>query len=75
MCLAMCVWTKVSGVVYGCYQRDIGAWGREHAGAVFTWRSVGVEPDQLYEALREAHPGMAIQGGFMREDCQRLFHD
>lgn len=75
MCLAMCVWTKVSGVVYGCYQRDIGAWGAGHANSTFTWRSVRMEPDELYEALREAHPDMAIAGGFMREECLVLFHE
>lgn len=75
MCLAMCVWTKVSGVVYGCSQADIGAWGREHAGPVFTWRSVRIEPDELYQSLRDAHPTMAIQGGFLREECRALFHD
>ena len=75
MCLAMCVWTKVSGVVYGCFQRDIAAWGREHSGPVFTWRSVRIEPDQLYQFLREAHPEMAIAGGFMRDKCMELFHE
>ena len=75
MCLAMCVWTKVSGVVYGCSQADIGNWGRQHAGKVFTWRSVKIEPDELYDSLREAHPTMAIQGGFLREECQALFHE
>jgi tRNA(Arg) A34 adenosine deaminase TadA len=75
MCLAMCVWCKISAVVYGCYQSDIGAWGREHSGPVFTWRSVRIEPDELYQSLREAHPSMAIQGGFEREECLTLFHD
>jgi tRNA(Arg) A34 adenosine deaminase TadA len=75
MCLAMCVWAKVSGVVYGCYQSDIGEWGRTHSGAVFTWRSVKIEPDELYQSLREAHPTMAILGGFQREECLTLFHD
>lgn len=75
MCLSMCVWTKVSGVVYGCYQEDIGNWGRKHGGALFTWRSVRIEPDELYESLREAHPDMAIQPGFMREECRDLFHE
>jgi guanine deaminase len=75
MCLAMCVWTKLSGLVYGCYQRDIGVWGREHSGPVFTWRSVRIEPDELYESLREAHPAMAIAGGVMREECLELFHE
>ncbi|HUF56727.1 MAG TPA: hypothetical protein VMM55_09235, partial [Thermohalobaculum sp.] len=63
------------GVVYGCYQRDIGAWGAGHANSTFTWRSVRMEPDELYEALREAHPDMAIAGGFMREECLVLFHE
>ena len=31
-----------------------------------------LEPD---EALREAHPSMAIQGGFLREECRALFHE
>jgi tRNA(Arg) A34 adenosine deaminase TadA len=75
MCLAMCVWTKISGLVYGCYQRDIGEWGRAHAGPVFTWRSVQIEPDELYGFLSEAHPTMAIEGGFMREACLGLFHE
>lgn len=75
MCLSMCVWTKVAGVVYGCSQADIGAWGREHAGPVFTWRSVRIEPDELYEALRDAHPTMAIAGGFLRDECLGLFHE
>jgi hypothetical protein len=36
---------------------------------------VRIEPDELYLSLREAHPTMAIQGGFQREGCQALFHD
>jgi tRNA(Arg) A34 adenosine deaminase TadA len=75
MCVSLCVWMKVSGLVYGCSQADIGAWGREHAGAVFTWRSVTIEPDELYAFLREAHPTMAIRSGFLREECRTLFHE
>jgi tRNA(Arg) A34 adenosine deaminase TadA len=75
MCLSLCVWTKVSGLVYGCSQADIGEWGREHAGAVFTWRSVRIEPDELYGFLRDAHPTMAIRSGFLRDECRTLFHE
>lgn len=28
MCLGACVWIKISGLVYGAYQRDIAAWAR-----------------------------------------------
>jgi tRNA(Arg) A34 adenosine deaminase TadA len=75
MCLSACVWTKVSGVVYGCSQADIGGWGREHANATFSWRSVMIEPTELYTYIREAHPTMAIVGGFMRTACLELFHE
>ena len=34
-----------------------------------------MEPDELYESLCEAHPDMAIAGGFMREECLALFHE
>ena len=60
----------------GCRLRLLPA-GHRRVGAsafadpTFTWRSVRMEPDDLYESLREAHPDMAIAGGFMREECMR----
>src|SRR3990170_4551956 len=76
MCLAACVWTKLSGLVYGAYQRDIRAWAKEHAGPTYTWRSVSVEPEEMYrQFLWEAHPDLEIVGGFLADDCRELFHD
>lgn len=76
MCLTMCVWTKLSGLVYGCYQADIKVWGREHANGHFTWRAVSIEPEDMYARfLHETHPGMVIRGGFMRTRCLQLFHE
>jgi tRNA(Arg) A34 adenosine deaminase TadA len=75
MCLSACVWVKVSGVVYGCSQADIGAWARDHANATFSWRSVLIEPTELYTYIRHAHPEMAILGGFLRTACMELFHE
>src|SRR3989304_7462664 len=76
MCLAACVWTKLSGLVYGAYQRDIRAWAKEHAGPTFTWRSVSVEPEEMYrQFLWEAHPDLAIEGGFLAAGRGDWFHD
>ena len=75
MCLGACVWIKVSGLVYGAYQRDIAAWGKEHAGPTYTWRSVSVEPEEMFrQFLWEAHPDLEIVGGFLADECRALFH-
>lgn len=73
MCLGACVWAKIDRVVYGAAQADIFDFGKQFGNEKFKWRAVGIEPKELYEHMKIAHPTMEIKQ-MMRGDCVGLFH-
>jgi len=70
MCAGACVWAKIGAVVYGVSQEDIAAYGRKHGTEDYKWRACLISCQYVFEKGSHLIP---VIGGFLREDCRRLF--
>lgn len=74
MCLTACVWSKIDRIVYGVSQQDIEEYGAKHGNERYKWRSAGIEPLEMYQYMKSAHPRLKVNQ-LMREECKKLFHN
>jgi len=70
MCAGACVWSRIGAVVYGVSQEDIAAYGRKRGTEEYKWRACLI-PCQL--VLEKGNHSIPVIGGFLREECQKLF--
>ena len=70
MCAGACVWSRIGAVVYGVSQEDIAAYGRKRGTDEYKWRACLISCRFVLEKGGHAIP---VFGGFLRQECQRLF--
>jgi len=70
MCAGACVWSRIGAVVYGVSQEDIAAYGRKCGTDEFKWRACLIPCRLIFEKSNHLIP---VRGGFLREECQKLF--
>jgi tRNA(adenine34) deaminase len=70
MCAGACVWSRIGAVVYGVSQEDIAAYGRKRGTEEYKWRACLISCRFVFE--KGNHP-IPVIGGFLREECQKLF--
>jgi tRNA(adenine34) deaminase len=70
MCAGACVWARIGAVVYGVSQEDIAAYGQKHGTEEYTWRACLIPCQLVFEKGNHHIP---VIGGFLREECKRLF--
>ncbi len=71
MCAGACVWSRIGAVVYGVSQQDIAVHGRKHGTDEYKWRACLISCRSILEKGRHRIP---VIGGFLRRECQKLFH-
>jgi tRNA(adenine34) deaminase len=70
MCAGACVWSRIGAVVYGVSQEDIAAYGRNHGSEYYKWRACLIPCKFVLEKGNQSIP---VVGGFLRDECQKLF--
>jgi tRNA(adenine34) deaminase len=70
MCAGACVWSRIGAVVYGVSQEDIEAYGRKRGTDDYKWRACLISCELVFE---KGHHLIPVTGGFLRQECQKLF--
>jgi tRNA(adenine34) deaminase len=70
MCAGACIWSRIGAVVFGVSQEDIDAYGRKHGTEYYKWRACLIS---CRFVLEKGHHVVPVLGGFLRQDCQKLF--
>ncbi len=70
MCAGACVWARIGAVVYGVSQEDIAAYGKKRGTEEYKWRACLIPCRMVFERGNHIIP---VTGGFLREECKRLF--
>ena len=70
MCAGACVWARIGAVVYGVSQEDIAAYGRKRGTQEYKWRACLIPCRLVFEKGNHSIP---VIGGFLRDECQKLF--
>jgi tRNA(adenine34) deaminase len=70
MCAGACVWSRIGAVIYGVSQEDIDAYGRKRGTEDYKWRACLI-PCRL--VLEKGNHRIPVTGGFLRQECQKLF--
>jgi len=71
MCTSAAIWAKLGGIVFGATLEDALEFG-SRADPRFTWRQIAVNARTIVEA---GTPRLSLSGGFLRDECLRLFDD
>lgn len=84
MCLGACVWSCIDRVVYGSTQSDMVEFSKKQGQyssgktsfdhKVIKWRGTEIEPEDLYQHVKLAHPTMEIVPCVLREECKKLYY-
>jgi tRNA(adenine34) deaminase len=70
MCAGACVWSRIGAVVFGVFQEDIAAYGKRRGTEEYKWRACLISCKFVLERGNHVVP---VIGGFLREQCQKLF--
>lgn len=70
MCAGACVWARIGAVVYGVSQEDIAAYGQKHGTDEYKWRACLIPCQFVFDKGNHTIP---VIGGFLRDECKRLF--
>jgi len=70
MCAGACVWSRIGAVVYGVSQEDIAAYGRKRGTEIYKWRACLISCEFVFKQGNHVIP---VTGGFLRNECQKLF--
>ena len=70
MCAGACVWSRIGAVVYGVSQEDIAEYGRKNGTDEYKWRACLIS---CRFVLEKGCHNIPVTGGFLRQECQKLF--
>jgi tRNA(Arg) A34 adenosine deaminase TadA len=70
MCAGAGVWSKIGAVVYGVSQEDIDSYGRTCGTEDYKWRACLIPCRLVFDKGGHRVP---VIGGFLRQECNRLF--
>lgn len=71
MCTSAAIWAKMDGIVYGATIDDMYNYGREVNSLDWSWRTIDIPSSYVVE---RGDPKLFLVEGFMREECNALFH-
>jgi tRNA(Arg) A34 adenosine deaminase TadA len=69
MCASAAIWAKMSGIVFGVSQDDVGEFARAHATPALSWRQIRIPVETVVAA---GSPHLWVKGGVLREECLSL---
>ena len=72
MCAAASIWSRMSGIVSGSTIQDMAEFREKFGNPEWTWRTVDIAARAVLES---GDPQLFLFEGFLREECQSLFHD
>lgn len=71
MCATACVWARLKGVVFGANLEDMILYSKKSGNKQWRWRTVQIN---VQEVFAKGYPKVEVIGGFMRDECIKLFH-
>ena len=69
MCVAVAIWAKMEGVVYGANTQDALEVYKKKSAEKFTWRQIDISAEDI---IAKGEPTLKLYKDFMREECLRL---
>lgn len=70
MCTSAAVWGKLDGIVFGAPMEDMIEHGKREENKNYNWRIINFKAEEII-AKSPNQPWLI--GGFMREECNKLF--
>lgn len=70
MCASAAVWAKLDGIVFGAPMEDMIEHGKREENKNYHWRTIRFKAEEII-AKSPNQPWLI--GGFMREECNKLF--
>jgi len=71
MCASAAIWGRMAGIVSGSTIQDMAVFRARFGNPDWTWRTVDIEAHSI---LSSGDPKLFLIEGFLREECQNLFH-
>lgn len=71
MCTAAAIWARMTGIVSGSTISDMSEFRGKFGNSDWSWRTVDVAARSI---LEQGEPKLALQEGFLRDECRDLFH-
>jgi tRNA(Arg) A34 adenosine deaminase TadA len=71
MCTGAAIWARMTGIVSGSTIEDMAEFRKRFGNPSFTWRTVDIDAHHI---LSHGEPKLFLIEGFLRSECQRLFH-
>ncbi len=71
MCTAAAIWARMSGIVFGAKIEDMASYRLNNSNQDWSWRTIDISAN---EVLEKGTPKLFLTEGFMRQECQKLFH-
>lgn len=71
MCSSAAVWAMMKGIVYGAKIDDMREYRIRNGNNEWLWRTIDIPAAHI---LEKGDPKLILIGGFMREECKKLFH-
>lgn len=71
MCASAAVWAKMDGIVSGAKMEDMAQYRMKNGNEMWKWRTINIS---VSEVLEKGDPKLELVEGFMRKECQKLFH-
>lgn len=71
MCSAAAIWARLSGIVSGSTITDMTEFRARYGNSDWSWRTIDLAAQVV---LDQGDPQLFLIEGFLREECQTLFH-
>ena len=71
MCSGASVWAKLAGIIYGSRWEDMRDYANRNSNDDYRWRTIELS---CREVISKSPEKIEVIGGFMREECLKLFH-
>lgn len=71
MCTSAAIFARMQSIVYGATLEDMMHYSLQNRNTAFSWRTIDIRAKEITE---KEDPHIDIIGGFMREECRKLFH-
>ena len=72
MCAGATIMARIGAIVYGCLSQDMIDYKKKSANERFKWRGIAIP---CKEIITRSGEDIKVYGGFMREECKKLFHN
>lgn len=72
MCAAAAIWARMAGIVSGSTIDDMAEFRNKSGTKHWSWRTIDIAAKAV---LNQGDPRPFLIEGFLRDECQRLFHD